>query len=154
MASETMTVQERTLNLIQDLRHYLPTPGEFPGETKIGLTQWGRLLAEVEAVEELLCTTAGSDDAKSITREQVLDEFRCGITDLPYYGRVLTDEMADEIIRLRTTAGTGAGGGRVTEAMVEAARAAFSREWYEDVEARPMRVALTAALAASARGNQ
>ena len=51
-----------------------------------------------------------------------------------------------------TTAGTGAGGERVTEAMVEAARAAFSREWYEDVEARPMRVALTAALAASARG--
>jgi len=130
MASETMTVQE-AIELCE------------PNDARASAEQW--LTAMAVLVAHARATTAGTG------AEQ---RFVCGGTPTTDGQKELDDFATYLRVKGRIDAQQKLApqGVTVTEAMVEVACAAFSREWYEDVEARPMRVALTAALRAAGVG--
>jgi len=163
MASETMTVQEARIWVVRNPSGEVKgvsTQDEYraardAGWGSHGFAAWdadGSMYSGWTITQEAhaRATTAGTASETMTVQDAI-----AVVSDMLTNHLRTPDDIAIETLLAHaraTTAGTGAGGERVTEAMVEAARAAFSREWYEDVEARPMRVALTAALAASARG--
>lgn len=47
------TIKTAAMAVIQQMRRYLPTPGESAGETKISVSAWTALMKQIEYVESL-----------------------------------------------------------------------------------------------------
>ena len=46
-------IEAAAMAVIQQMRRYLPTPGESAGETKISVSAWTALMEQIEHVESL-----------------------------------------------------------------------------------------------------